>query len=237
MDQSHLAHLPQLTTPHQTNERTNSSLNILNQIKIHDFTWKGDTNNNLYAGVFAQELYDIYPHAITKPINETDYWMVDYSKLTPVMIASIQELNLKLEAIAGTITPLSEASPSFLDNIYTKMKTWLADAGNGIAMFFAGEIHVENKLCADDICINKDQLKALLIQAGGISNNSENISTNQNPVNENIEIIPPPADTTSTPTDTPNDTSGSISVPESTPEPEINPEAQTEIPPQTETSE
>ncbi len=155
------------------NENTTSSLNILNQIKIHDFTWKEDANHNLYTGIFAQELYDVYPHAITKPINDADNWMVDYSKLTPVMIASIQELDLNLNSIAGTITPLAgSANESFVNaffaNIFSKVDNWMADRANGIGDFFADKVHTKQicvaKADGTEFCADGDQLQAM---AGG----------------------------------------------------------------------
>jgi hypothetical protein len=138
------------------NERTNSSLNVLNQIQIHDFTWKDDVNSNLYTGVFAQELYDIYPHAVTKPIKDTDSWMVDYSKLTPIIISSIQDLDFK-------ITQLSSLDTTKGNSLGLLIKVFLSDAGNTISDLFAKKIHTE-QLCVKksdgtEFCANGDQLE------------------------------------------------------------------------------
>jgi len=86
------------------------SLDLLNQVKIHDYTWIADSEHKLAHGVLAQELYQVYPGAVTKPADETkDYWMVDYSKLMPLAIKSIQDLAIDLEAQKVKISGLSFA--------------------------------------------------------------------------------------------------------------------------------
>jgi len=86
---------------------TSLSLDDLNRIQIHDFTWKADNAHKISHGVIAQELYEVYPGAVTKPVDENkDYWMVDYSKLSPLIIKSIQDLNLKVENLENINVPL-----------------------------------------------------------------------------------------------------------------------------------
>ena len=76
-------------------------LNTINDIKIHDYTWKEGKVKDV--GVFAQELYKVYPRAVTKgddatetdPTKIKERWQVDYSKLVPVLVAALQELSEK----------------------------------------------------------------------------------------------------------------------------------------------
>ncbi|MBI3306129.1 tail fiber domain-containing protein [Candidatus Nomurabacteria bacterium] len=175
------------------NEQTTSSLNILNQIKIHDFTWKDDVSSNLYTGVFAQELYTIYPHAVTKPINPADSWMVDYSKLTPVMIASIQELDLTLEGLEERVAALEEGSPSLgsgSSSILDTVKNWLASAGNGITDIFAGTLHVTNQLCIGNTCVNEAQLQQILQSTGQASANSSSSTSGGGSTTDTTDTTP-----------------------------------------------
>lgn len=80
-------------------------LNTINSIKIHDYTWRENSTKDV--GVFAQELYKIYPMAVSKgdDANESDLskiksrWQVDYSKLVPVLVAATQELAAKNETL------------------------------------------------------------------------------------------------------------------------------------------
>jgi hypothetical protein len=176
------------------NERTNSSLNILNQIKIHDFTWKDDLNNNLYTGVFAQELYNIYPHAVTKPINETDGWMVDYSKLTPIIVSSIQDLDLKIIGLASLDLSNSNSLGSLI-------KTFLSDSANTIENLYAKIIHsdrIETKeLCVGATCVTETQFLQIVNGSGIISSPKTESTPEETPAldsvpDPNIETSPEP---------------------------------------------
>jgi len=89
-------------------------LSTLNQIKIHDYTWKENKSRDI--GVFAQELYAIYPGAVTKgddkaendPTKIEKRWQVDYSKLVPVLVSAVQELSEKNEALEQKIVSIEK---------------------------------------------------------------------------------------------------------------------------------
>jgi len=56
-----------------------------------------DPNGELRIGFIAQEVYEIIPEIVFKPENsDTDFWGLDYSKLSVLAIKSIQELNQKI---------------------------------------------------------------------------------------------------------------------------------------------
>ncbi|MFZ1749980.1 MAG: tail fiber domain-containing protein, partial [Saprospiraceae bacterium] len=89
-------------------------LSTLSQIKIHDYTWKEDSKQDV--GVFAQELYAIYPGAVSKgddkvendPAKIEKRWQVDYSKLVPVLVSAVQELADKNEALEQKIIDIEK---------------------------------------------------------------------------------------------------------------------------------
>ena len=164
------------------NERTESSLDLLNEIQIHDFTWKGDTHHTVYAGVYAQELYDVYPHAVTKPVKDSDNWMVDYSKLTPVVVASIQDLDIKLRDVSD----FDEEDNSFGN----KLRSWLANAENKITRIFTGEICLTEP-GEESVCINRAELqslKNLLSQSEEDNHQHSDISSSEE---EEPEVVNP----------------------------------------------
>ena len=70
------------------------ALNLLSKIKTYDYQWKLD-NTRMY-GVLAHELQDIIPYAVVGEKDAEKMQGVDYSKLIPILIKSIQELNEKL---------------------------------------------------------------------------------------------------------------------------------------------
>lgn len=142
----------------------NSSLTLedLMEIKIRDFNWIADGDEKLAHGVIAQELYEVYPGAVTVPIEEDKYWMVDYSKLTPLVIKSIQDLNLKVDSIS-----IGENSSGItIGSVISYLEESAQKTINGIVTFF--EIITEKittkKLCVEDVCVTRDEFLDLLEQ-------------------------------------------------------------------------
>ena len=80
-----------------------NGLNIINNINVYDFKWKdknGVTGKRAY-GVKAHELNSSMPSAVTGEKDATDMQTVDYSKLVPILIKSIQELKAEIEILKG----------------------------------------------------------------------------------------------------------------------------------------
>jgi hypothetical protein len=84
----------------------NNSIEILNKIKIYDFKWKANEERNY--GVIAHELQEVLPYIVygekdgMEPNDEIRTQGVDYSKLVPVLVKAIQELNTKFEEYKAT---------------------------------------------------------------------------------------------------------------------------------------
>ncbi len=70
---------------------THYSINDLMKIRVRDYVYKAhgvQTN-----GFVAQELYEAYPHAVSKPEDEsTQWWQVDYGRLTPLIVKGVQDV-------------------------------------------------------------------------------------------------------------------------------------------------
>jgi len=68
-------------------------LNELLKINPLKYTWID--NNQKDLGFIAQELYEIYPYAVSIPQDKEDFindpWSIDYAKLTPLLVKSIQD--------------------------------------------------------------------------------------------------------------------------------------------------
>jgi len=89
-----------------------NALADITQIQPVKFTWKSDTTNKPQVGVLAQSVQPVVPEAVDSAklgtgTDDTEYLSVRYTELIPLMIASIQELNAKVEAQAATITQQS----------------------------------------------------------------------------------------------------------------------------------
>jgi hypothetical protein len=88
-------------------------LNDIAQIQPVKFTWKSDEDSKPQVGVIAQSVQNVVPESVDSTTIEMDgteeYLTVRYTELIPLMIASIQELNAKVDAQAVRIAELEGA--------------------------------------------------------------------------------------------------------------------------------
>ncbi len=77
---------------------TQYGLDDVLKLDVYDYTYKSDKNSQPRTGFMAQELYKVYPEAVTKgddsetlgPDSKT--WAVDYSRLTPLLVKAVKDL-------------------------------------------------------------------------------------------------------------------------------------------------
>ncbi len=100
--------------------QTHYTLADLMKINVRDFTWISTGQRD--TGFIAQQLYTVFPGAVTKGDNGTDplipgvtnTWSVDYGKVTPIIIKAIQDQQL---LIGGFTDPATDATlPTELAN-------------------------------------------------------------------------------------------------------------------------
>jgi hypothetical protein len=72
-----------------------SGLDLVTKIKTYDYEWKADKTRNY--GVIAHELQSVINYAVTGVKDGKEMQGVDYSKIVPVLIKAIQELNDKIK--------------------------------------------------------------------------------------------------------------------------------------------
>jgi hypothetical protein len=77
---------------------THFGISDLMKIQVRDYVYKADAANTLTTGFIAQELFEIFPNAVTKPANDDKMWSVDYGKVTPLLVKAIQEQQATIEA-------------------------------------------------------------------------------------------------------------------------------------------
>jgi hypothetical protein len=78
-----------------------SGLDLVSAIKTYDYEWKSD-KSRMY-GVIAHELAEVLPYAITGEKDAKDMQGVDYSKIVPILIKSIQELEAKIVTLESKL--------------------------------------------------------------------------------------------------------------------------------------
>ncbi len=74
-----------------------NALDIASKIKMYDFKWKAD--NSRSYGVMAHELQEVVPQAVSGDKDAEDMQGVDYSKLVPILLKSIQELKEEIDEL------------------------------------------------------------------------------------------------------------------------------------------
>ena len=85
---------------------THFGITDLMKIQVRDYVYKADASKTQVTGFIAQELYEIFPNAVTKPAKAEDMWSVDYGKVTPLLVKAIQEQQATIEAQQKQINEL-----------------------------------------------------------------------------------------------------------------------------------
>ena len=74
-----------------------NGLNLISKIKTYDYELKCD-NSRMY-GVKAHELQEVIPYAVNGEKDAKEMQSVDYSKLVPVLVKAIQELEARIKQL------------------------------------------------------------------------------------------------------------------------------------------
>ena len=72
-------------------------LDMVSKIPVYDFKWKTDENRSY--GVMAHELQEVLPDAVSGKKDAEEMQGVDYSKIVPLLVKSIQELEAKIKIL------------------------------------------------------------------------------------------------------------------------------------------
>jgi hypothetical protein len=72
-------------------------LDLISKIKVYDYKWKID--NSRSYGVLAHELQEVVPYAVRGEKDAKEMQQVDYSKLVPILVQAIQELQEKINKL------------------------------------------------------------------------------------------------------------------------------------------
>jgi len=74
-----------------------AGLDMVSKIPVYDFKWKSDKSRGY--GVIAHELQEVLPDAVSGEKDDEQMQGVDYSKIVPLLIKSIQELKAEIELL------------------------------------------------------------------------------------------------------------------------------------------
>ena len=74
-----------------------NGLDKVSKIKMYDFKWKSDDSRSY--GVMAHELQEVLPDAVSGDKDAEEMQGVDYSKIVPLLVKSIQELTAEVDKL------------------------------------------------------------------------------------------------------------------------------------------
>ena len=78
-----------------------NGLDKVSKIPVYDFKWKVDDSRSY--GVLAHELQEVVPNAVNGEKDAEEMQGVDYSKVVPLLVKSIQELKAEVEDLKSKI--------------------------------------------------------------------------------------------------------------------------------------
>lgn len=83
---------------------THFGLDDLMKIQARDYTVITDPEEIIRTGFVAQELNEIYPQAVSIPNDPENMWAVDYGRITPLIVKSVQELSDRSAGLLSATT-------------------------------------------------------------------------------------------------------------------------------------
>ena len=85
---------------------THFGISDLMKVQVRDFEFREDFSGKTNTGFIAQELFDVYPLAVSKPIDEEGLWQVDYGRVTPLIVKAVQDQQYMIESLSNENTQL-----------------------------------------------------------------------------------------------------------------------------------
>ena len=74
-----------------------AGLDMVSKIPVYDYKWKADESRSY--GVMAHELQEVLPDAVSGEKDAEEMQGVDYSKIVPLLVKSIQELKAEIDIL------------------------------------------------------------------------------------------------------------------------------------------
>lgn len=85
---------------------TRYTIDDLMKIKVRDYVWKKHPEMGKEIGLFAQELKELIPVAVSDPNNGS--WSIDYGRLTPFVIKAVQDLKIENKELKKRIEKIEK---------------------------------------------------------------------------------------------------------------------------------
>ncbi len=123
-------------------------LSKLRDVRTVTFNWLGNESGATQLGFLAQNLEPLFPELVST--DSDGYKSVYYAQMTPILVESIKELDIKVEKLDNLES----------ENFITSISSWLSNATNHITRIFTGEICLTDPDGTAE-CITKSELHQL----------------------------------------------------------------------------
>jgi hypothetical protein len=152
-------------------------LKDLLRVAVANYNFKSSPGNTT-NGFLAQQLYGVYPFAVSKPDSDaTGYWAVDYGKVTPLLAQSIQDEYKSIDELLRTgtttmgATLFTSLNDGVTDTVWEKLVSLVKGFADGVLTLTGLKTDkVETKeLCVGSTCITESELKDLINQKNSAS--------------------------------------------------------------------
>ena len=89
---------------------THYGISDLMKLEVKDYNFIIDEDKNKQAGFIAQNLYEVYPEAVTVGGDDPkeNPWSVDYGRITPLLVKAVQEQQVIIETQQQLIEALEK---------------------------------------------------------------------------------------------------------------------------------
>ncbi|MFA5931977.1 MAG: tail fiber domain-containing protein [Candidatus Paceibacterota bacterium] len=151
-------------------EDINYGLDTIMKLRPVVYNWNYEVDGSIKnLGFIAQEVETVVPKLVATDVEGMK--SLNTTGVIPILTKALQELNLNINAVSGTlqlssgqtISPATESFvTAFFNNVYTKVGAWLADVTNGIGDVFAGSFHAKDKICINNTCVTETELQTFL---------------------------------------------------------------------------
>ncbi|TAK57532.1 tail fiber domain-containing protein [Patescibacteria group bacterium] len=141
-------------------------LSIINRLR--PVTFNLNTNNESHYGFIAEEVVQVDDRLIFTERGSTTPRGVRYEEVTAVLAKAIQEQQVQINRLNAQtgLTTTSDTRTFILDTLRS-LGVIIDDAIARFRTVFVQTLNIEDKLCVDDVCLGKEELKTLLRNAGG----------------------------------------------------------------------
>jgi hypothetical protein len=130
-------------------------LDFINKLSPKSFTYKNDGSKRI--GFIAEEIAPLDPRLVFYETDGTTVRGVNYQDMTAVLAKAIQELDVRVLRVETQIT-----KKSLNEILLSEVREFLSSMTNELQLVVANRQIARNKICIDDFCMTKEQLKIII---------------------------------------------------------------------------